>query len=225
MSTDLIIIGAGGSSREIAGAVADVNRLQPRWNVRGFLDDDATKHGTLVDGLPVLGAIEAAVRYPEARFVIGIASYKNPATRRRIAASLQLPAERFATIVHPSASVSDHARLGPGTAVLHGVVITSATVIGHHVMISQGALLAHDVVVGDCVTIAPGAVISGSVQIEDSAYIGSCAVIAPGVRVGAEALVGLGAVVTGDVPAGCTVFGNPARAINASEGRLRRWTP
>jgi len=223
MLNDLIIVGAGGSSREIAGVVADINKFQDRWNLMGFLDDDASKIGTVVDGLPVLGTTESATQYPQASFVIGIASYKNPATRKKIVEKLRLPIERFAKIVHPSASVSAYAIIGYGTVVLQGVVITSATVVGNHVLISQGAMLGHDVSVADYVTIAPRAVISGSVIIEQSAYIGAGAVIAPGVVVGAESLVGIGSTVTGNVSSGSTVFGNPARAINLAGG-LRRWT-
>jgi acetyltransferase-like isoleucine patch superfamily enzyme len=49
--------------------------------------------------------------------------------------------------------------------------------------------------------------------VEDGASLGSGAVILGGVRIGEEALVGAGAVVTRDVPAGETVAGNPARNV------------
>jgi len=223
MPIDLIIVGAGGSSREIAGVVADINHFQDRWNLLGFLDDDPSKMGSVVDGLPVLGTIESATQYPQASFVVGVASYKDPSTRKKIVEKLRLPIERFATIVHPSASISAYASIGYGTVVLQGAVITSATIVGNHVLISQGAMLGHDVSVADYVTIAPRAVISGGVIIEQSGYIGANAVIAPGVMVGVESLVGIGATVIGNVSPGSTVFGNPARAIN-SGGDLRRWT-
>lgn len=44
-------------------------------------------------------------------------------------------------------------------------------------------------------------------------WIGGGALILPGVSVGDDAIVGAGAVVTRDVPAGTTVAGNPARRI------------
>jgi len=50
--------------------------------------------------------------------------------------------------------------------------------------------------------------------IERGASIGSGATILGGIRIGREATVGAGAVVTRDVPAGATVFGNPARERN-----------
>jgi sugar O-acyltransferase (sialic acid O-acetyltransferase NeuD family) len=224
VATDLVIVGAGGSSREIGGAVAEINRNRRAWNLLGFFDDDPEKAGTLVDGLPVLGPIEHGARYPHAQFVIGVASFKNPSARRKLAERLQLPPERFATIIHPSASVSAFAKVGHGTAILQGVVVTSATLVGNHVLISQGALLGHDITVHDFVTLAPGAVVSGSVTVEESVYIGARAVVAPGVTIGKEALVGVGAVAISAVPANTTVFGNPARVISGNAESLRRWT-
>jgi acetyltransferase-like isoleucine patch superfamily enzyme len=59
-----------------------------------------------------------------------------------------------------------------------------------------------------------------SVIIEDDAWIGAGAIILRGVRVGACSVVGAGAVVSEDVPAGVIVSGNPAcvrRALTATE--------
>jgi sugar O-acyltransferase (sialic acid O-acetyltransferase NeuD family) len=225
MPTDLIIVCAGGAAREIAAVAADINRREKEWNVVGFLDDDVSKRGAALERVPVLGPIEAARDYPRARFVIGIANYKAPGTRERIAATLALPPERYATLVHPSASVADSATIGHGTVVAQGVVITSSTRIGDHVLLAHGVLVGHDAVIASYVAIAPGAVISGAVRIEESAYVGAGAVVPQGVVIGKEALVGLGAVLTGDVAAGTTVFGNPARAISRASGGLRRWIP
>ena len=49
------------------------------------------------------------------------------------------------------------------------------------------------------------------VTIGANVWNGAGALILPGVTIGDDALVGAGSVVTRDVPAGATVFGNPAR--------------
>jgi UDP-2-acetamido-3-amino-2,3-dideoxy-glucuronate N-acetyltransferase len=49
------------------------------------------------------------------------------------------------------------------------------------------------------------------VIVEDGAIIAARAVIKPGVTIGKNAVVGMGAVVTKDVPPETVVLGNPAR--------------
>lgn len=48
------------------------------------------------------------------------------------------------------------------------------------------------------------------VHVGRNVWIGGGAIILPGVTIGDDAIVGAGAVVTRDVPAGATVVGNPA---------------
>jgi len=48
----LLLVGAGGLAREVLAAV----RLQPsEWKPIGALDDDPSKHGADLDGVPRLG--------------------------------------------------------------------------------------------------------------------------------------------------------------------------
>jgi len=57
--------------------------------------------------------------------------------------------------------------------------------------------------------------LGGSVTIGDGSWIAPCACIREGIRIGARSLVGLGAVVTRDVPDDTTVLGNPARDMES----------
>jgi sugar O-acyltransferase (sialic acid O-acetyltransferase NeuD family) len=209
---DLIILGAGGSSREILGAVEDLNRLKPRWRVLGFLDDDPALLGKSVDGLGVLGPL-AAAREHTAQLIVGIASWRKPGVRGEIVARLGLPRERYATVIHPSASINSRVTVGVGTAILQNVVITSGSVVGDHVVISQNVTMAHDDAIDDFVTIASAAIITGGVRLRAGCYLGAGCTIMNGVTVNERALVGIGSVVMIDVPAGVTVSGYPARSI------------
>jgi maltose O-acetyltransferase len=51
------------------------------------------------------------------------------------------------------------------------------------------------------------------VRIGKNVWIGGGAIILPGVTIGDDAVIGAGSVVTGDVPAGATAVGNPARLM------------
>jgi len=209
---DLVILGAGGASREIADAVSDINRLQPRWNLLGFLDDDPAKLGQSVDDLPVLGPIASAAAY-RARFVIGVAAVRNRSARSRIGATLVLSAASWATIIHPSASVSRHATIGVGTALLQNVVVCADTVVGDHCFVDYGVMISHDACIENFVTIAPGATVSGGVHLGAGTYVGAGAMLRDGVSVGEGAILGMGAVVVKDVPPAAVMVGNPARQL------------
>lgn len=55
--------------------------------------------------------------------------------------------------------------------------------------------------------------ISKPIEIEDNVWIGKRAIILKGVRIGKGAIVGIGAVVTKDVPPMSVVGGNPAKIL------------
>ena len=114
-------------------------------------------------------------------------------------------------MVHPSASIPPSACVGPGTVVLAGVVATTGVQIGAHVAVMPSVVLTHDDVVCDFATLGSGARLAGDVMVGEGAYIGAGALVREHCRIGAWALVGMGAGVTGDVPAGEVWAGLPAR--------------
>ena len=205
----LLFIGAGGLAREVIAAV----RLLPDvWDPVGALDDSAALHGTLIDGVPVLGGLSLLDSYPDAAVVACIANARRPLSRLALVSRLGLPDERWATIVHPAA-VTSGASLGVGTVLLAGVVITTPLSVGRHVVAMPHVLITHDDVVSDGVTFAGRASLGGSVFVGESAYLGQGAMVREGCKIGAGAVVGMGAVVLQDVPAGETWAGVPARPL------------
>jgi sugar O-acyltransferase (sialic acid O-acetyltransferase NeuD family) len=118
----------------------------------------------------------------------------------------------------PQAIFLDANEIGDGSVFCANTMVTSNAQIGRYFQANIYSYVAHDCVIGDFVTFAPGVRCNGRVHIGDYAYIGTNAVIKQGsdqapIRIGRGAVVGMGAVVTKDVPDGATVIGNPARAM------------
>jgi UDP-2-acetamido-3-amino-2,3-dideoxy-glucuronate N-acetyltransferase len=94
-------------------------------------------------------------------------------------------------------------KIGNNTRIEGAVYIPPLTVIGNRVFIGPGATFTNDPY-----PMSPKMI---GVTVEDGAIIASRAVIKPGVTIGRNAVVGMGSVVTKDVPAETVVVGNPAR--------------
>lgn len=210
---ELVIVGAGGFARETAQAVADAGGFR----LLGHLDDDPARHGTEVDGVPVLGGCDLVHELPGARVVVCVGNPRDYAARARLVRRLALPEARYATVVHPTAAVSATSRIGPGSVLLAHCVLTAAVRVGAHVAVMPHVVLTHDDVAEDFATLASGVRLGGGARLERGAYVGSGALIREGTTIGAWSLIGMGSAVLGDVPPGEVWVGSPARRLRAAD--------
>jgi sugar O-acyltransferase (sialic acid O-acetyltransferase NeuD family) len=114
-------------------------------------------------------------------------------------------------LIDPTAILSRSVRVEAGSYINAGVVIGSQSVIGRNVLVNRSASLGHHTLLGDHVSIGPGAVLAGNIHVREGSMVGAGATILPNIRIGADCLIGAGAVVTGHVPDGVFVAGNPAK--------------
>lgn len=217
MEKDLIILGAGGTGLQVADAVEDINNEKKRWNLLGYLDDDPKKQDIEINGFPVLGTLEDVKKYHNCYFVAIFGSPQNYFLRKKLIRKLELPIERFETVIHPDTTISRYAKIGLGTVILAGTRIMPNVEIGNHVIILSNSYLAHDTIVGDFSTMTNSVSIAGEVRINEGCYIGANSSIRERIIIGEWSLIGLGAVIIKDVPPYCTVVGNPGRIIKKKE--------
>jgi sugar O-acyltransferase (sialic acid O-acetyltransferase NeuD family) len=214
----VVILGSSGTSLDILDALRAVNAATGREKFRciGLLDDNPSLKGSTRNGVAILGPLSLAGTLD--CFVInGIGSSRNFVHKEEITSRTGCPPERFVTVVHPTASVSPTAALGPGTVVMQNAVVCSNARVGSHVVVLPCAVISHDDVIGDYTCIATGACISGGAQVGKSCYLGCNSAIIENVQVGNYCLVGMGSVVTRDVEENSVVVGNPARLLRRTK--------
>jgi acetyltransferase-like isoleucine patch superfamily enzyme len=140
--------------------------------------------------------------------------------------------DRSVVIHHPElvnlygCHIGTDTKIGAFVEIQKNATIGCRCKISSHTFVCEGVTIEDDVFVGHGVVFIndryPSATIDGRLQsdadwtvmpilVKRGASIGSGAVIMCGVTIGERALVGAGAVVTRDVPAGATVLGLPAR--------------
>lgn len=104
-------------------------------------------------------------------------------------------------------------RIGKGSIVCPGTIITTNVQIGEHVIINLNCTIGHDVVIKDFTTLSPGVNVSGNVEIGECCYIGTNAVIREKIKICDDVTIGAGGVVVKDITEPGVYVGNPVKKI------------
>jgi acetyltransferase EpsM len=202
----LLILGTRLLAEELADWLTDM----PSFELAGFVENqERDRCQQQVAGLPVYWVDELAKLSSTHQAICGISTTHRSTYVEQVTAL----GIKFATLVHPTARVSNKSQLGRGTIIGPGVQIGSHTRVGRHVFINRGALVGHHSTIQDYVTLQPGANLAAATVIGAGTYIGMSAVILDRMRVGSQCVVGAGSVVTHDVPDRVQVVGVPARVV------------
>jgi sugar O-acyltransferase (sialic acid O-acetyltransferase NeuD family) len=203
-----IVVGAGGQGR----VVLETWRAMDPDGEFLVVDDDASRHGTELEGAMIVGGVEQLASLG-GDVILALGDNR---VRLALAASWSARGVAWGVAVHPSAVVSPTARVGGGTVVLPRAVLHTGARAGEHVIVNTGVIVEHDCVLEDGASISPGACMAGRVTVGRGAFVSVGVTIAPRTHIGEGAVVAAGAVVVSDVPAGVMVLGVPARIVRNS---------
>lgn len=205
----IAIFGAGGSARETLLCISDILNRQKK-NVNdyvSFVVDDEYFHEEKIMGIRVIPF--SKFNFNEHLVFISIG---DPKLREKV--KNRFPEEtKYATIVHPTAIVSEWVKLSEGTIITAGSILTCNIEMGKHVHINLHTIISHDCIIGDYFTSAPAVNISGNCKIGKSVYIGANAAVKNGITICDNVIIGMGAVVVKNIVEEGTYVGNPAKKI------------
>lgn len=215
MPDRLLIISAGAYGREILNLAISVNQRRDGegWDLGGFLDSRPDiLDGKDAESYPILGSPDDYQPQPGDVFVCAMG---DPASKTRYARPIRERGGRFINILSPRASIPDDTRLLGGCVVGPFCVLSCDQVIGEDCSLDAHVTIGHDAVLGRSCHLGAYTFVGGGARIGNEALIHPHAMIHPGVTIGDGAVVGAGSVVLRDVEADQTVFGNPARRVEA----------
>jgi sugar O-acyltransferase (sialic acid O-acetyltransferase NeuD family) len=217
---NLVIFGAGGHGRDILQVVRAINAISPTWQCVGFVVDPEYQAPSQQHDLPVMVGLQTLSAYSNLDIVVAVG---DPNGREQTVERLKsFEMIRFPKLIHPQTWIGDRVRLGEGTIVFAGAMISTDVELGAHVHVNLSSTISHDTRIGPFSSLSPGVNIAGRVKIGARAQIGTAASIIPGVEVGDDCIVGAGAAVIRSMPRGVTAVGVPARIIRPRQPKPDR---
>jgi sugar O-acyltransferase (sialic acid O-acetyltransferase NeuD family) len=209
VNRSLAIVGAGGHGRVVADCAEALG-----WDRIEFFDD---KGGEVASGpWAVVGMVEALFEQvgDYHGVVVGIGANR---VRLDLHRALVARGGTAATLIHPRATVSRHARIEAGTVVFAGAVVNFGARIGQACIINTGATVDHDDRLADGVHLSPGAHLGGGTTVGECSWIGLGASVREGVSIGRSVRIGAGAAVVASAADDVTLVGVPARPLGPND--------
>jgi sugar O-acyltransferase (sialic acid O-acetyltransferase NeuD family) len=205
----LIIFGTGGhaeSTLDLAIAL--------KYDIQGYIDPETPLRAW--NGLPVFQSISEIDIEDSLTFVLGLGSIS--IRKRVVAETIQFfPGATFPTLIHPTAQVSNRARIGFGSCIFANSYVGPGVTIGNYCIINTASCIEHNSRIEDHVVVGPGVIVGGTVEIGKNAMIGIGAVVSNQVKIGEDSVVGGNSYVNSNIPSNVVAYGTPARIIRKSD--------
>lgn len=202
--------------------MSDFLRDSGEYEIVGFTDTDKSLVGSKFNGAQVVGDDDAVIQYFKADKIdcafMGLGesdlSLRARLYQRFVDAGVPMP-----SFIHPAANIASTASIAEGTVVLPFAYVAHRARVGRNVFVGYCAGVEHDNVVADHTYISPHCAIGGFVTLGERVLLGLNCTVFPRTTVGADSRIGAGAVVSGEIAAGTTVFASLSRAVPSGVSR------
>lgn len=184
--TRLLIVGAGGHGRSVAEAAM----MSGHYEVAGFVDDSAVDIKDIW-GIPMLGETGNLLAYRSLTQAVIVAIGNNNA-RRRLSDRFVQAGYELVSVLHPRATISSRAVIGPGSAIMAGAIIGTEAQLGRGVIVNCGAIVDHHARVADFGHLGVNACMAGGTVLGRGAWLQAGSAIGYGVQVPDGSILGPG---------------------------------
>ena len=212
---NLIVLGGSG----IGMIAISIAKELGVYTIGGFLNDIVpigTKIGKY-DSFPVIGTTADLPKFLEDSnnvFSIAYVGMQNEEMVFDKITSLNIPLDRFATLIHPSAIIpKGMCKIGYGVLMAPLSQLSPDTTLEDNSIMLPNSFLGHDSTLRRFAHVASNAVVGANVDVGRAVHVGTNATIREKVKIGDFALIGSGAVVLNDVASNSVVVGNPAKLL------------
>jgi len=212
----IAVFGAGGFGLEVAMLIEQISDVSGGWDLIGFFDD-GVDNVNIINEYPVLGGVKELNQWAKELYLV--LAIGKPVTKRGVWQKIENKNIKYPILVHPNVikGRSEYVRIGEGSIICAGNIITTNIEIGKHVILNLACTVGHETKIGDFSSFMPTCNISGEVVIGEGNYWGTGAKIINQKTVGNNVTIGAGAVITKDIPDNVTAVGVPAKVIKTKE--------
>lgn len=195
----------------------DIIEKEKKYNIVG-ITDPFLPISTEIMGYKVIGKQEELEELiTEYKIEGGIITIGDNWTRKKVLDIILniVPHFTFFSTIHPSVILGKNVKIGRGTVMMAGCIVSPNTSIGEFCFFATRAILEHDSFMGDFSSISAGSVTGGKVVIKKYAAITLGVTVLDRVTIGENTVVGSGSVVIKDLPDNVIAYGNPAKVIRS----------
>ena len=212
MKQPVLVFGAGGLGK-LALEIFHSNGVV----VYGFLDDNKSLHGELIDEVSILGPTgdQGFLKLIGKKCQAFVAENDKDLKKDLVEMFKEKRKVIPMNAVHTSAYLSPSSSIGHGNLISAGVVVNAHANLGNHVILHAQCTIDYEVSIKDYVEIGAGSIVGSEVSIGSGVFIGAGVTLVSGVTIGDHARIGAGSVVISDVAKNVTVFGNPAQKVTS----------
>lgn len=210
MLKNLVIIGAGGCGREVLQWAKHINAINPKWEIKGFLEYDEHALDGKGHDIGICGNDDTYEIKEEDEFICAIG---DSGLREKVANKLMERGARFTNIIHPTAIVAETSRLGNGVVIYPFSIISDNAVVGDGTIINSHTTIGHDSHVGGYSTISAHCDITGMCDVGERVFMGTSSHLVPRSVIGNDVFICAGSTVMSRLRDHVKVMGNPAKMI------------